>query len=487
MPKRNLIWIAAFIAVAVAAGVFVRRNPRTVPGEEDPDHRRFDPVVQAYRSLREHSYHPVNDHALQRGAVCGMAEAVDEFSSYVPPEHVGRFRSRLEGQVYGFGLEVERVDGSVRVIGSMAGSPAHRARIVGGERVLEIEGEEADGLTDQEITEQLHGPAGEMIELVLMDASGRRRRCELVRRRFTIETVLGFRRTEEGRWDHRLDAEGGIAYVRIREFVSATVDRLRNVLSEVSGCRGLVLDLRSNPGGRLEAGFAAANLLLRKGVIFTRVDRTGRRESFGARADGTSPYVPTVVLIDGRSASAAEIVAGALRLHDRAVLVGTRTRGKGFAQSTLVLPDGLGLINVTTAEIFVGIDRPIARRAGRDTWGVQPHRRLTLTARERRAIRRAWTAVEVADAELPAPPNSATTQPTTQPATRPARPKRKAKALDRQLALAVRLLREKGRVDLILTEAAAEREAEADRLRRARQAAKAAGEANATDDPDAHD
>ena len=85
MPKRNLIWIAAFIAAAVAAGVFVRRNPRTVPGEEDPDHRRFDPVVQAYRSLREHSYHPVDDHALQRGAVCGMAEAVDEFSSYVPP------------------------------------------------------------------------------------------------------------------------------------------------------------------------------------------------------------------------------------------------------------------------------------------------------------------------------------------------------------------------------------------------------------------
>jgi carboxyl-terminal processing protease len=453
MPKRNLIGALAIVAAAVAT-VLLTRNAAPPPSPSDPDQIRFRPVLRAYRLLREQAYHRPDERALQQGAVRGMAESLDAFSGYVPASRVAAFRARLNGRVLCVGLVVDVRRGEAEVIGSLPGSPAHRAGIVPGGRLVSVNGQPAAELGAEEIRQLLVGPTGEPVAVVLRDRGGRRRRYELEPRRFPLETVTGWRRAPDGSWDHWLAADERIAFLRIREFAADTTARVRRALRTAPGARGLVMDLRDNPGGGLEIGFSVANLFLRGGVILTKIDRRGRRQSFSAQPDGTLPGVPMVVLVNGQTASAAEIVAGALRLHGRAVLVGTRTRGKGLVQSLIPLPDDLGLVNLTTAEFLLGLDGRVARRPGAEAWGVDPHREVALTAAEESARRRFWLEADVVPPRSPLPASAPATAPATGPATRPAG---SALSRDRQLAEVLALLRRPGAIEKILAEAAAER------------------------------
>jgi carboxyl-terminal processing protease len=327
----------------------------------------------------------------------------------------------------------------------------------------------------------LEGPGEQAVQIVLVDRAGRRRSYSLAPRRVALETVTGLRRTPEGQWEHWVDPAERIAFLRIKELVPGTTERVHRALRAASGARAVVLDLRDNPGGRLEDGYAVANLFLRGGVVFTKVDRRGDRQSFAAQSDGTMPDVPMVVLVNEQTASAAEIVAGALRLHDRAVLVGTRTRGKGLVQSMISLPDQLGQANLTTGEFFLGTDCPVTRRPGAKTWGVEPHRRLELSAPEQAKLRRFWMEMDV----MPARPAAAATSPATSPASAPSSaPAHPAVLRDRQLAVALELLRARGAVEKILAGAAAERKRQEEqqaRRRRELQGPGAAAEANQHD------
>jgi len=457
MPKRNVIWTIAIVAAGVAT-VLVTRTPPA------PEEVRFRPVAQAYRTIRDQWYFPPDDAVLQRGAVRGMVEPLDEFSSYVAPDRVGRFDARLDGRIRSVGLLTERVAGRIEVIGALPGSPAHQAGIAPGGRLVAIDGRDAADYRDDEIRVLLEMPDPNAIRLTIADAVGRETTHELRRGLFPLETVTGLCRTPRGPWDHVLDANAATAYVRIVEFAPRTVKDLRRALRTRSRVSGVVLDLRDNPGGRIEAGFAVANLFLRKGVIFTRIDRFGARRPFSARAGGTHPFVPLVVLVNARTASAAEMVAGAMKRHDRAVLVGERTCGKALVQSMIPLAGGLGQVNLTTAEFLVGPDVRIARLPGRESWGIEPHRPVAATGDDARWRRRFWTGESV----VPGVPASAT-GPTTAPAgaatTRPAAPAARALLRDPQLAEAARLLAEKGTVRKMLDRARAER------TRRMRQAA----------------
>ncbi len=438
MPKRNLIWTILIVAAGVAT-VLLTRTP---PPPDDPDEVRFRPVVAAYRRICDAAYRPVDDEALRRGAVGGMADAVDPFSSYVPPERVESFRDRLNGYVTALGLLVDVEDPNRRILGSLPGSPAHAAGIDPGGRLLAVAGREAERIDGDELRALLEGPSEQAVPLTLLDPRGRRTKLAVEPARFALETVMGVRRGGDGRWRYRPDANTPAAIVRIAEFVPRTADRLRQVLRELGDATGLVLDLRDNPGGRLEIGFDVANLFLREGVIFTRVDRTGGRESLSARSAGTHEDVPLVVLVNERTASAAEIVAGALAHGGRAALVGTRTRGKGLIQSMLPLPGRLGLANVTTGEFFLGRARKVA---GDDEYpgGIAPHRVVTVSPAQARARRRRWRAMAAM------PPRRAA------PATATAPARAEPVASDSQLAAAIRLLAEDGALAELLAEAAA--------------------------------
>ena len=475
MPKRNLIWAVAIIAAAAAVMVVTRTPP---PPPDDPDHVRFRPVIQAYRTICDHYYRPVKDGLLPQASVRGMVEQLDEYSSYIPPEKVRAFNDRLRGYVTGVGMLVDRADAGIEVIGALPGSPADAEGIGPGDRLEAVDDSPVEQLSAEEVRKLLSGPAGTDVKLALVDSSGRPRRCELTRRRFPVETVTGLFRRPDRKWNYLVDPEHEIGYVRIREFIwpgkrdeSApnTTASFRRALHELSEVRSIILDLRDNPGGHQEACCAVADMFLRSGVIYTTVDRRGVHVH-RAHSGGTWRPKPTVVLIDGRTASAAEIVAGALRLHDRAVLVGTRTRGKGFVQSLIRLPGNLGQVNLTTAEFFVGTDRPISPRPDRDGWGVEPHCLVPLTPAQRRALRRSWMVAEVVPSAAPAPATVPATGPATAPASRPAD---RYLADDPQLAAAVALLRKEGAVGQVLLRAAAERRAreEKRRLERLRTAA----------------
>ena len=192
-----------------------------------------------------------------------------------------------------------------------------------------------------------------------------------------------------------MDPAENIAYIRVKELVENTAEQVEMTLRQLGDVRGLILDLRDNPGGLLPSAVTVSNLFLRQGVIVSCVDRTAKRQTYEASNEGMYSRVPMCVLVNGQTASAAEIVAGALAMHGRAALVGTRTRGKGCVQTPLALPGNMGQVNLTTAEYFLADDTPIARRAGSDRWGIEPHERVSLRPSEEKMLRRLYREAEV--------------------------------------------------------------------------------------------
>ena len=197
----------------------------------------------------------------------------------------------------------------------------------------------------------------------MFQRGGERRERDLARNEMELETVVGLFRTGQGRWVYALDAKEGIAYIRLREFCPKTAEQLEQVLRDLGNLRSIVLNLRGNPGGGLPSAVSGANLFLREGLIVKSVDRAGRREVYRARPEKTfSDAIPLVVLVNGQTASAAEIMAGSLWVHSRAVLVGARHWGKGCVQT--LFPLAQGLISLTTSEYLLKGNIRISSRDG---------------------------------------------------------------------------------------------------------------------------
>jgi len=468
MPKRNLIWIVAIVAAAVVTVWITRRYPPDV-GRREPG--EFMPVSDIYRLIRERYYRPIDGEDLRRGAVGGMVSKLDEFSTYVAPGRMKALGRRMKGVELGLGLRLESVGGVIRVVGPLVNSPAHRAGITGGDVIVAIDGEDVEGLALQEVEELLRGESGRKVELTVERGRGRRKSIPLTLGEFPLESVVGLYRGAGGQWVYLIEPQDALAYVRIKEFFPHTARRLREILRRLGAARGLILDLRDNPGGMLPAAAEVANLFLHEGVIATSVAPNRPERRYEAHSDGTITEIPLVVLVNARTASAAEVVAGALRLYDRAVIVGTRTRGKGCVQSMFRLPDRLGQINLTTSELLIGASEAITRRPGSDLWGIDPHpdQEITTSALRQERLRRLRIRAEVL---MPAKSN----RPTTTAASPPARDRPiydEFKALDAALLRGLDLLAHPDQINKIFLRAAEER---ADLKARATQAAETGDE-----------
>ena len=383
MPKRNLFLIAAIIAAAACVVVFNHIHPTQVDSKR-PDNAQGQPadaaqeqLAQALRIIRQNYLYPVKDDMLVRDSIGGMVKGLDEFSRYVPPEKLAEFNSRMNGSYRGVGLKLEIISGQVVVIGPMLGSSADRAGFHTGDKIISIDKHEVGLLPLPRIYELLDGGAGGSVNIVFQRGADRRER-DLPRNEMELETVVGLFRTGQGKWVYTLDAKEGIAYVRLREFCPKTAEQLEQVLRDLSNLRSIVLDLRGNPGGGLPVAVSAANLFLREGMIVKSVDRAGHQELYRARPEKTfSEAIPLAILVNGQTASAAEIMAGSLWVYSRAVLIGTRTRGKGCVQS--LFPLAQGLISLTTSEYLLRGDFRISNRGG--IGGIAPDLRVA-TERE---------------------------------------------------------------------------------------------------------
>jgi carboxyl-terminal processing protease len=457
MTKRNLIWAVVLLAAAVIL-VWVRK-PALPPPREDGLQPPLRPLIETYRLIEEKGYRPSTDDALVRGAVGGMAAAADEYATYVPPEKVEAFRRRMEGVDQGVGLRLEQAGEQIRVFQAVFGSPAFHAGLGVGEVVLAIDGQAVGGMSAAQAERLINdGRPGSSVRLEILSPDDHVRTVTLTRQEFRVESVRGLWRGDDDRWNYLLSRRPPIACVRVREFVRHTAEEVQIAIRQVDTLQGLVLDLRDNPGGQLPAAVDVADLFLREGPIVVLVDKSGKGRPFVAHSEGTYPEdLRLVVLINGQTASAAEIVAGALAENRRAVLIGTRTKGKGYIQGMFQLSAGMGEMNLTNAEFLLGQGRSIQRKEGSDHWGVDPHLKVAMSPLDAYRLSRllyrleAVPPVHAAPATGGADSRSIATEPSgASIALAPAAPAEALLALDEPLRKAVALLTAPQEFDAVL-------------------------------------
>lgn len=375
MPRRHAIWILITLAMAVALLIVWRRPMPGPTPKDDP----FGDVRHVYDLIRKGHYDEPDEQALRRGAVRGMVETLDEFSVYIPPSQARQLNDRIFGTAEGLGLRLDFETREnlqpVTILGVVPDSPADDAGIEPGSRLMAINKTPVAGLSQSAVEALLETQEGAGLALQLT-ASGEQgaRTVSLEPARYEVQTIEGLVRDDQGQWRYSLPGEAKGNYIRIREFCPQTPANLQRVLRSAGPFdEGLVLDLRDNPGGLLEEGIAVAEMFLDRGEIVTVTARGESARVYTAHDDTAWGEVPLVVLVNGESASAAELLAGALAANARAILIGTRTHGKGCVQSLLTLGENLGQISLTSKVFRVVPERPIQRHPDSDTWGVDPH------------------------------------------------------------------------------------------------------------------
>ncbi len=303
----------------------------------------FAPLFQAYDRIRAYFYPPerVDEQELIYGAIRGMVEELDDpYSRFLTPEEYQRFNVHLEGEFVGIGVQIEVREGKLIVVAPLEGSPAERAGIRAGDVILEIDGRSTEGITLEEAVELLRGEEGTPVRLKVQHEDGTIEEITVVRERIEIEPV-----------SYRLLGEG-IGYLKISTFNRKTAEEARLALEDLIEhyrVQGLILDLRNNAGGLLEQALEVASQFVDEGPLLLIKDRFGSRYRYSEGNDW--PNLPLAVLINQGTASAAEILAGAIQDHQMGVLVGRRSFGKGVIQTPFTLGDGSAVI-LTTAEYF---------------------------------------------------------------------------------------------------------------------------------------
>ena len=288
--------------------------------------------------------------ALLYDAIGGLTQGLDDHSVFMDPERYRETREQTSGEYYGVGISVDSVDGGIHIVQPMPGSPAEEAGLLQGDQIVAVDGVRIEVAGDEALLGKIKGRRGTVVILTVLRDGGE---LDFPVRRDQVRT-----RSVESRL-----LDDGYGWASVSRFQRRTADELRRALTELREANGgplsgLVLDLRGNPGGYLNQAVAVADLWLAEGVIVTTIGRDRPEPAGRARAGGTDRDMRLVGLVDGGSASAAEIVAGALQDHGRAKLLGYTTWGKGSVQQFFDLPDGSAL-KLTTARYYTPSGRSI--------------------------------------------------------------------------------------------------------------------------------
>jgi carboxyl-terminal processing protease len=320
-------------------------------------YRSLDVLAEVLAYVQNAYVDETKEKELVQAAVEGMLQRLDPHSMLLRPDVYRAMRDETTGEFDGVGLEVSQEADGIVVVAPLADSPAERAGILAGDRIVAVDGVPIREMPVGEATRRMKGAAGSQVVLAIERAGQREPR--------TFTLVRDHVRTTSVDW-RVLDQDAGTVYVRIRSFQDRTDRELRQALDgarkEIGGpIQGLVLDLRNNPGGLLEQAVKVADRFLSKGVIVTTESRGKQPEVEEAHEKDTEPGYAVVLLVNRGSASASEIVAGALQDHGRAVVAGVRTFGKGSVQTIVELEDGSAL-KLTVARYFTPKHRSIQER-----------------------------------------------------------------------------------------------------------------------------
>lgn len=318
----------------------------------------------------------VSRRELVEAAIEGVVKKLDEYSDYIDPEELDDFRVEVENEFGGLGIQISKDADQLRVISPLVGTPAYRAGIQAGDWIVMIGDVPTKGLSIGDAVKLMKGRPGTEVELTVYQPLAKKEKTFALKREVVkVETILGHRRAANDRWSYWCDEEAKIAHVRLVTFGRESADDLRTVVGDLSkqGLRGLVLDLRFNPGGLLRSAVEVADMFLESGNIVSMEGRNIERQSWEAQSDPAFVDFPMVVLVNQFSASASEIVAAALQDHDRAVIVGQQTYGKASVQNVVELEDGKSAIKITTGSYQRPSGKPIHRFPEATEWGVRPN------------------------------------------------------------------------------------------------------------------
>jgi carboxyl-terminal processing protease len=349
---RGAVAFAVALVAVLAAGLWLGGHPRALP-EPLRDVFVAEPsglTAEAAEAIGDNYYRPVGETELGNASLQGMVRELrrrhdDRFSEYFSPEALQAFNEQLEGHFSGIGLTVVAVEKGLRVANVFPRSPAEEAGIAPSDTIVSVEGDSIAGESSAEATKRIKGPEGTEVTIGVRDGgSGKVRELTLTRAQVTLPNV-----------SHRTETVGGskLGYVRLLSFSEGAHGQLAEALRRVQGegAKGIVLDLRHNPGGLLQEAVRTASLFLPEGRVVVSTRSRSQGESTYETSGERRSKLPLVVLIDGGTASAAEILAAALADEGGAEVVGTRSFGKGVFQEEQSLSNG-GALKLTVGEYF---------------------------------------------------------------------------------------------------------------------------------------
>jgi carboxyl-terminal processing protease len=346
--------VALAITLAGVVGYAVNDGSDSAPGPDggstqvSEDYAILDEITEI---LKEDFVNPeaIDEDLLQYGSIQGLIDALgDPHTEYIPPEQYAGGIDIISGSFEGIGatVDLDPVTGEIVIVQPFRGSPAEEAGLNPGDAILAVDGESTEGWSTRQAVTVIRGEQGTPVVLTVRHAAtGEIEDVEIIRKTIVIPTVFS-----QAVADENGETVEDLAYVNIQQFTDQTVPDLEAELERIQdeGYEGVIIDLRNNPGGGLDATVRVADLFLDDGIILTQVERDGSETVYEAHSGGPATELPVVLLVNSFSASGSEVLAGALRDHDRATIIGEQTFGKGSVNHVRPLSNG-GALYVTIA------------------------------------------------------------------------------------------------------------------------------------------
>lgn len=376
MHQKTVIGLSCLLIAAAAVGLVVADDAADKRREQYELMKLF---VESLQQIESNYVTEVDRRELVDAAIQGMIRHLDQYSNYIPPEQIARFNQGVEQEFGGIGVHVDTRGQLLQVMSPLPGSPAEKAGMRSGDVILEVDGKSLDDVSSQEAIRMIQGPAGRPVRLKILHAGAGEEPIEVSVERAVIRipTVYGVRLADDDTWDCMYSEEEKIGYVHLSHFSRMSAEELRSAVQKLvdRGLKGLVLDLRSNPGGLLDVAIEICDMFLSEGNIVSVRGRNVADREWNASADKTFPDFPIAILVNRYSASASEVVSAALQDNDRAIIVGERTWGKGSVQNIIGLEGGDSQLKLTMASYHRPSGVNIHRLKGateEDDWGVRP-------------------------------------------------------------------------------------------------------------------
>jgi len=358
MRKTSLVILGA--AAGVVTTLLVTQPHSLLVGSSaraaaSDTYRELNLFGDVFERVRADYVEKPDDSKLVESAINGMLAGLDPHSSYMDPKSFRDMQVQTRGEFGGLGIEVTMEDGLVKVVAPIDDTPAAKAGVMSNDIITELDDENVQGLTLNQAVDKMRGPVNTKIKLTIMrKGSDKPIEVSIMRDVIRVKSV-------------RSHSEGDdVGYIRITQFNEQTTDGLKQAINDLNSqlgadkIKGYVVDLRNNPGGLLDQAISVSDTFLDKGeIVSTRGRNPEETQRFNARPGDMTKSKPVIVLINGGSASASEIVAGALQDHKRATLIGTRSFGKGSVQTIIPLGAGNGALRLTTARYFTPSGRSI--------------------------------------------------------------------------------------------------------------------------------